>query len=92
NYMSASHSAESIRLRAEYFKEYYEKYNEKTVGRARNKEALDAIMKPGMVWEFEPNVNIGRHYVNIGGTVILTEKGPEELNKMGTQMRIAGEA
>ncbi|MFC1991994.1 M24 family metallopeptidase [Chloroflexota bacterium] len=90
--IGAGGSEESMRMRAEYFKEYYEKYRERTDGRVRSKEAEEVILKPGMVFEFENHACLGRHLVNVGGTVIVTEKGAEELNKMGTQMRIAGEA
>ncbi len=92
NFIGAGNSEVSAHLRAEYFKEYYEKYHEKVEGRARAGEAEKAILKPGMVFEVEPNASVGRHRVVIGGTVILTEKDPEELNKTGTQMRIVGEA
>lgn len=52
----------------------------------------DLVIQPGMVFEFEPNACIGRHRVNIGGAVLVTEGEPEELNKVPTQMRIAGAA
>ncbi|MFC1991961.1 M24 family metallopeptidase, partial [Chloroflexota bacterium] len=84
-------SATSQRLRDEYFKDYYEKYNQRNDGRARPGRAEDTILKPGMVFEVEPRGGIGRHWVNIGGTVIVTEKGNEELNKIGTKMQIVGE-
>ncbi len=40
----------------------------------------EAILQPGMVFAFEPNACIGYHRVNIGGTVIVTPTGCEELN------------
>ncbi len=43
-----------------------------------------AILQPGMVFAFEPNACIGTHRVNIGGTVIVTATGCEELNHMPT--------
>jgi Xaa-Pro aminopeptidase len=43
-----------------------------------------AVLQPGMVFAFEPNACIGRHRVNIGGTVIVTETGCEELNHIPT--------
>ncbi len=49
----------------------------------------DIIIQPGMVFELEPNACIGRHRINIGGTVIITEDGCEPLNKIPTEMRIA---
>ncbi|MFC1991932.1 hypothetical protein ACFLVC_04345, partial [Chloroflexota bacterium] len=82
----------SMHLRNEYFKEYYEKYHEKTGGPPIAREAEEEVLKPGMTFEFEPSAHLGRHWVNVGGTVIVTETGNEELNKIGTKMRIAGEA
>lgn len=49
----------------------------------------DFTIKSGMVFELEPNACIGQHRVNIGGTVIVTEDGVEELNSISTEMRIA---
>jgi Xaa-Pro aminopeptidase len=43
-----------------------------------------AILEPGMVFAFEPNACIGTHRVNIGGTVIVTATGCEELNHIPT--------
>jgi Xaa-Pro dipeptidase len=43
-----------------------------------------AILQPGMVFAFEPNACIGTHRVNIGGTVIVTATGCEELNHIPT--------
>ncbi len=48
------------------------------------------IIKPGMVFELEPNACKGRYRVNIGGTVVVRENGAEELNKLPTEMRIKG--
>jgi Xaa-Pro dipeptidase len=45
-----------------------------------------AVLKPGMVLAFEPNACLDRHRVNIGGTVIVTEKGCEELNVIPTRV------
>jgi Xaa-Pro aminopeptidase len=39
-----------------------------------------AVLKAGMVFAFEPNACIDHHRVNIGGTVVVTENGCEELN------------
>ncbi|MBI2830037.1 MAG: aminopeptidase P family protein [Chloroflexi bacterium] len=50
----------------------------------------EVVLKPGMVIELEPNACIGRHRVNIGGTVLVTGKGPEELNNVPCQMRLSG--
>ena len=46
--------------------------------------ARQAILEPGMVFAFEPNACIGNHRVNIGGTVIVTATGCEELNHIPT--------
>ena len=43
-----------------------------------------AELQPGMVLAFEPNACIGNHRVNIGGTVIVTSTGCEELNHIPT--------
>ena len=48
----------------------------------------DLVIKPGMVFELEPNACLGKHRVNIGGAVLITENGAEELNKLPTEMRI----
>jgi Xaa-Pro aminopeptidase len=45
-----------------------------------------AVLRPGMVLAFEPNACLGRHRVNIGGTVIVTERGCEELNTIPTRV------
>jgi Xaa-Pro dipeptidase len=45
-----------------------------------------AVLKPGMVFAFEPNACLGHHRVNIGGTVIVTESGCEELNDLPTRV------
>ena len=46
----------------------------------------DAVLEQGMVFAFEPNACIGRHRVNIGGTVIVTATGCEELNQIPTSV------
>jgi Xaa-Pro aminopeptidase len=46
----------------------------------------DTVLQPGMVLAFEPNACIGSHRVNIGGTVIVTETGGEELNVIPTRV------
>jgi Xaa-Pro aminopeptidase len=48
--------------------------------------AREAVLKPGMVFAFEPNACIDRHRVNIGGTVIVTATGCEELNHIPTSV------
>lgn len=43
-----------------------------------------AVIEPGMVFAFEPNACLGHHRVNIGGTVVVTATGCEELNHIAT--------
>jgi Xaa-Pro aminopeptidase len=43
-----------------------------------------AVMQEGMVLAFEPNACLGNNRVNIGGTVIVTKTGCEELNHIPT--------
>jgi Xaa-Pro aminopeptidase len=50
----------------------------------------DLVIQAGTVWELEPNVCIGKHKVDIGGTVIVTKEGATALNVLSTQMRIIG--
>jgi Xaa-Pro aminopeptidase len=44
----------------------------------------DAVLEEGMVFAFEPNACIDRHRVNIGGTMVVTATGCEELNQIPT--------
>lgn len=46
----------------------------------------NAVLEPGMVFAFEPNACLDRHRVNIGGTVIVTANGCEELNHIPTEV------
>jgi Xaa-Pro aminopeptidase len=50
----------------------------------------DMEIQPGTIWELEPNACLGKHKVNIGGTVIATEGRAVELNRLSTEMRIVG--
>ena len=63
-----------------------EAYGRVGSGRIRGGEV---VLEPGMVFELEPNACIGRHRVNIGGTVIVTENGNEALNEIPCRMRLA---
>lgn len=47
----------------------------------------DLVFRSGMVFAFEPNACIGTHRVNIGGTVIVTDTGCEELNVLPTRVQ-----
>ena len=46
----------------------------------------NTVLEPGMVFAFEPNACLDRHRVNIGGTVIVTADGCEELNQIPTDV------
>jgi Xaa-Pro dipeptidase len=47
----------------------------------------DLVLLPGMTLELEPNACIGMKRVNIGGVVLVTGDGCEELNEISTHMR-----
>jgi hypothetical protein len=40
-----------------------------------------------MVFAFEPNCVIGRHRVNLGGTVLLADNGCRELNSIPNHLQ-----
>lgn len=48
--------------------------------RGRGRVGGDFELKPGMTLSVQPNAQLGRHRVNIGGTAVVTETGAEELN------------
>lgn len=50
----------------------------------------DIVLTRNMVLAFEPNVCRGPHRVNIGGTVLVTDQGGDELNQLPTRMQIKG--
>lgn len=56
--------------------------------RSRPLRGANLLLQPGMVFELEPNACSGKHRVNIGGTVVVTEEGAEELNQLPTEMRV----
>jgi len=43
-------------------------------------------LAPGMSWAFEPSAVVGSRAVNLGGTVIIGEDGPIELNPLTAQL------
>ncbi len=51
----------------------------------------DLVLRPGMTLELEPNACIGMKRVNIGGVVLVTAGGVEELNDVPTRMRHVGQ-
>lgn len=57
--------------------------------RARSITGGDTEIQAGMCFAMEPNACRGKKRVNIGGTVIVTDHGVENLNKLATEMRIA---
>jgi Xaa-Pro aminopeptidase len=56
--------------------------NQTTVGIRRG----DLVLTAGMVLELEPNACIGMQRVNIGGGVLVTNSGCEELNQLATRV------
>jgi Xaa-Pro aminopeptidase len=48
---------------------------------------MDVVLQPGMAIQLEPNAAFGRQQVNIGGNVLITENGCEELNSLPTDVR-----
>ncbi len=52
-------------------------------------ESQPLPVEAGMVFELESNAQRGTHRVNIGGTVVVTKSGAEELNHLPTRMHIA---
>jgi len=57
--------------------------------RARPITGGDTEIQAGMCFAMEPNACRGKQRVNIGGSVIVTDHGVENLNKLATEMRIA---
>lgn len=56
------------------------------VAGGRRPGATEFTLQPGVVLAFEPNACLGRHRVNLGGTVIVTDTGCEELNIIPTRV------
>ena len=50
----------------------------------------DVTIQVNTIWELEPNACLGKHRVNIGGTVLVTEEGALSLNVLPTEMRVIG--
>ncbi|MCO5972428.1 hypothetical protein [Actinoallomurus soli] len=44
------------------------------------------ILEPGMSFAFEPSCGIGDHMVTIGGTVLVGEDEPVELNPLTAEL------
>ncbi len=56
----------------------------------RQPHGEEIVLQPGMTLQLEPNSSLGRNRVNIGGNVIVTEDGCEELNSLPCEMRVVG--
>jgi Xaa-Pro aminopeptidase len=48
----------------------------------------DVELTAGMAFAFEPNACTGQHRVNIGGTVVVGDRGPIELNSVPCRMHV----
>lgn len=48
----------------------------------------DTVLQPGMILALEPNVCRGQTRVNIGGTVLVTADGAEELNALPNHLNV----
>lgn len=46
----------------------------------------DLVLQPGMSFAFEPNCAFGRHVANLGGTVVVGENQPIELDRVSTNL------
>ena len=54
--------------------------------RAGRPRGFELVIKEGHTYQFEPNTCWGQTYVTIGGNILVTKDGCEELNKISTQM------
>ena len=48
----------------------------------------ETVIERGMIFAFEPNACRGNNRVNIGGTILVTEIGCEELNRLPNEMHV----
>jgi Xaa-Pro aminopeptidase len=48
---------------------------------------MEVVLEPGMLIQLEPNAAFGRQQVNIGGNILITANGCEELNVIPTHVR-----
>ena len=51
---------------------------------------IDLRLEPGMVFALEPNACDGQLRVNIGGSVLVTDRGVEELNTLANELHVIG--
>jgi Xaa-Pro aminopeptidase len=49
----------------------------------------DVAIEPGMAFAMEPNALRGKQRICVGGTVLVTEEGAEELNTLPTRLLVA---
>lgn len=49
---------------------------------------IDLRLEPGMVFALEPNACDGQLRVNIGGSVLVTDSGVEELNTLANELHV----
>ncbi len=56
----------------------------------RGSHGDEIVLQAGMTFQLEPNSSFDRNRVNIGGNVIVTEDGCEELNSLPCEMRFVG--
>jgi Xaa-Pro dipeptidase len=47
---------------------------------------LEVELQSGMTFSFEPNCMLGRRFVNLGGTVVVGDRGAIELNEISTRL------
>jgi Xaa-Pro dipeptidase len=53
----------------------------------RAEQNRDTVLQAGMTFAFETNCHLGGRRVNIGGTVLVSESGAEELNTLANHMQ-----
>ncbi|MBI4442729.1 MAG: aminopeptidase P family protein [Acidobacteria bacterium] len=63
-----------------------ERFKDLPLGRALS--GGDVVLQAGMCFQLEPNANRGRNRVNIGGNIIITKDGCEELNDVPCALRM----
>ncbi len=58
----------------------------------REASGMDVVLREGMCFQLEPNASLGANRVNIGGNVIVTKTGCQELNTLPCELRFVGAA
>ena len=54
----------------------------------RPSRGFEIVLRPGMSLAMQPNCHFGHTRMNIGGTVLITENGAEELNHLCNHLQI----